>query len=269
MFHQDKTGAQTGPVDSFLNKNKKEMINEFYQLNRAYSKPITDMLWNAELKCGLVFIVTSILTGIARKYGLPVVETVVNICRWGSGVLVGLNTLGSIVIEVLNNVKAKNEYKMIEQMAREIESDAQMMGPNVFASMTISNAFGEIHITNINVPHDIDGVKATFTEYTMSNGEVKYVEVDNWLYRAFSLRDNIFTSKYEGYEYDLSCITRFIEDYLEFKDNFKNVENGIDERQVILNEGLENLENIVAMKLGYVANVEESFSRSRGTTESE
>ena len=115
-------GAEFGEAESFLLKNKKEMIKEFYESYSSLTNPITGALLRAEMKSSLVFMAASIITALSVTSGISVVEVILNIIRYGAGAVVGISVLGTVLIEVLNYVKAtKISYSITLNIAKLVE----------------------------------------------------------------------------------------------------------------------------------------------------
>ncbi|MBE6147996.1 MAG: hypothetical protein E7167_00585 [Firmicutes bacterium] len=133
-------GAEFGEAISFLVQNKKDIINGFYGINSSLTKPITGAFLQTEMKSALVFVTASILTAMSAGLEMPIADVILDIIRIGSGAVTGLTATGTLIIEILNYVRATKDYKSLLNMAKYFETHKdELVLPIMFASIVVTD----------------------------------------------------------------------------------------------------------------------------------
>lgn len=236
-------GAEFGDAESFLIKNKKDIIKEFYETNSSLTNPITGALLRCETKSGLVLIAASILTALSIGSGVSIVELILNIVRIGSGAITSLTAAGVLIIEIINYVKATKDYKNLLQMANYFTNHPEEMAiPMMFASIIMGDDLGDVHVIHINV-NDVDQLvnQTDIINLACSDGSVVALPVDNFVNKAIALENAISMASYESAQDDLQRLHNLLEEYA--------LNNGVSVENNIMYEALEELEKQVKTKI--------------------
>lgn len=221
-------GAEFGEAESFLINNKKAMVKEFYESYSSFTKPVTGALLRAEMKSSLVFVAASIIAALSLTSGMPVAEIIVNIIRIGSGAIAILSALGALLIEVLNYVKATKDYKTLLQMVEQAKQSPEMMfGPMMFASIIVSGN-NEACVVRMDIKEAPfrNYPEVGLVNYTLTNGEVMSLPMDDFMKMALDLEDEILMASYLGSEKDADRLHNLIEEYAVASKSFAHNQDG-------------------------------------------
>ncbi|MBQ6841098.1 MAG: hypothetical protein IJO63_03165 [Bacilli bacterium] len=252
-----------GDFESFLLSNKKQIINDFYEMNLAEIKAQTGAKEVSCVKSGIIVLIASMVAYIAYNCQLPVLDILRLILLNSAYITIGsvaiVNLIKSIELifySVVSRKNAKKQFELILSMASKFKADLENGKVPDFIAL-LSDSSGNIAsiIFNNNQKSPIAKC-AEYINIHLPNGDILVLERDDFVNRLISLDEHMIYNPYDGSDEDELQLQEIIKAYA--KAQAGQIES---DEHLRLNELLTQLEDKVLLKTRFGNNFSEEGPR--------